>query len=128
MAEDRTKVLIIEDDEYSAEAYAHLLAARGYESEWMSDPRLGYEKAEQMRPDVILLDLSMPGMDGRDLIRLIRANATLEATPILVITGRDREVAESAVALGADTYLTKPVELSDLLGALTALNAPPPEP
>ena len=123
MADRKTRVLIIEDDAYSGEAYAHLLEAEGYESAWAEDGISGLERARAMRPDAVILDLGLPGIDGMKVIELIRADKALHETRILVITGRDDEEARSAVAAGANAYLTKPVELDDLTRALSTLGA-----
>jgi DNA-binding response OmpR family regulator len=120
--ERKPRILIIEDDEYSAEAYAHLLDASGFEAAWAEDGSTGFEKARQMRPDAILLDLSLPGIDGYKLIELIRADSDLKSARILVITGRDRTEAQSAIDLGADSCLIKPVDLNDMLRELSSLN------
>jgi DNA-binding response OmpR family regulator len=121
----KPKILIIEDDEYSAEAYAHLLDASGFEASWADDGTTGYEKAKQIRPDAILLDLSLPGIDGHKLIEMIRSDADLKSARILVVTGRDRTEAQSAIDLGADSCLIKPVDLSDMLRELSSLNIAP---
>jgi DNA-binding response OmpR family regulator len=123
MAERKSKVLIIEDDEYSGEAYAHLLNSEGYESVWAEDGAAGFEKAREMLPDAVILDLGLPDLHGIRVVELFRRDDALRTTPILVITGRDDDEAQSAIAAGANAYLTKPVEFNDLTRALIALGA-----
>ena len=121
MAKDKPKVLVIEDDEYSRDALAHLLAAEDYEAQSASDGETGLAKAHEMHPDVIVLDLNLPGIDGKQVIRMIRQDGPLRDVPILIVTGDEDRAAQSAVELGADGYLTKPVEFDDLIGAIDGL-------
>jgi len=118
MTEQNLKVLVIEDDEYSRDALAHLLAAEGYEAQSASDGESGLASAHEMRPDVIVLDLNLPGIDGKQVIQMIRKDGPLKKVPILIITGNEDRAAQSAVELGADGYLTKPVEFDDLIRAI----------
>jgi DNA-binding response OmpR family regulator len=127
MTERKPRILIIEDDEYSGEAYTHLLAAEGYEAQWTGDGAEGYSMAREMHPDAVILDLSLPGLDGMRVIDLFRRDESLKQTPILVITGRDDEEARAAIDAGANSYLTKPVEFNDLTSALASLGASKPE-
>lgn len=121
MAEQKEKILVIEDDEYSRDALAHLLAAEGYEAQSASDGESGVEKAHELRPDVVVLDLNLPGIDGKQVIQMLRNDGPLRGVPILVVTGDEDRAAQSAVELGADGYLTKPVEFDDLIRAIDKL-------
>ena len=121
MAERKEKILVIEDDEYSRDALAHLLAAEGYEAQSASDGESGLAKAHEMHPNVIVLDLNLPGIDGKQVIQMLRNDGPLRGVPILVVTGDDDRDAQSAVDLGADGYLTKPVEFGDLIRAIDKL-------
>jgi DNA-binding response OmpR family regulator len=124
MTKKNVKILVIEDDEYSRDALAHLLAAEGYEAQSAHDGETGLRLAQEVRPDAIVLDLNLPGMDGRQVIKAIRGDNSLSSVPILVVTGDDKD-AQSAVEMGADRYLTKPLEFDDLTGAITNLQARP---
>jgi CheY-like chemotaxis protein len=121
MAERKEKILVIEDDEYSRDALAHLLAAEGYEAQSASDGESGLAKAHQLQPDVIVLDLNLPGIDGKQVIQMLRNDGPLRDVPILVITGDEDRAAQSAVEVGADGFLTKPVEFDDLIRAIDKL-------
>ncbi len=121
MANDKPKVLVIEDDEYSRDALAHLLAAEGYEAQSANDGETGLARAHEMHPDVIVLDLNLPGIDGKQVIRMLRHDGPLRDVPILIVTGDEDHAARSAVELGADGYLTKPVEFDDLIRAIDDL-------
>jgi len=125
MGKQKLNVLVIEDDEYSRDALAHLLAAEGYGAESADDGESGYARAKELHPDIIVLDLSLPGIDGRRVIEMIRRDPALNSTPILVVTGHSDTEAQQAVELGADAYLTKPVEFDDLIGAISDLGARP---
>jgi len=121
MAEHKEKILVIEDDEYSRDALAHLLAAEGYEAQSASDGESGLTKAHELHPDVVVLDLNLPGIDGKQVIQMLRGDGPLSDVPILIITGDEDRAAQSAVELGADGYLTKPVEFDDLIRAIDKL-------
>ncbi|HXG91778.1 MAG TPA: response regulator [Blastocatellia bacterium] len=122
MSNQKAKILVIEDDEYSRDALAHLLASEGYNTQSASDGESGLTKAREMRPDVIVLDLNLPGINGKQVIKTIRDDESLKKIPILIVTGEDNE-ARAAVDLGADGYLTKPVEFDDLIREISELQS-----
>jgi two-component system KDP operon response regulator KdpE len=105
-------VLVIEDDEETRRVVVRELSARGYRVEQASDGRTALERWEQRRPDVILLDLGLPDLDGLQIIRRIRREAS---TPIVILSGRyeEREKVE-ALDRGADDYVTKPFGVDEL--------------
>jgi two-component system KDP operon response regulator KdpE len=105
-------VLVVEDDDETRRVVARDLASRGYRVEEARDGRTALEHWEERRPDVILLDLGLPDMDGLRIIRQIRREA---ATPIVILSGRyeEREKVE-ALDRGADDYVTKPFGMDEL--------------
>jgi DNA-binding response OmpR family regulator len=124
-----TKVLVIEDDDYSREVLALILEAEGYEMESAGEGGDGYRCATEMQPDVIVLDLGMPGIDGKEFISLLRADPALRDTPILVVTGNELE-GQAALTLGADRCFIKPVNFEELvrsIGNVTRNAAPASE-
>jgi adenylate cyclase len=123
MNNHNVKILVIEDDEYSRDALAHLLVSEGYEAQSASDGESGLEKAHEIHPDVIVLDLNLPGIDGKQVIEMIRSDGPLKSVPILVVTGDEAKDAQAAVDLGADGYLTKPVEFDELINAISGLKS-----
>ena len=125
MTERPVKVLVIEDDEYSRDALAHLLTAEGYDAQSAHDGEAGLDKAREANPDVIVLDLNLPGIDGKQVIKMIRGDESIASIPILVVTGDDDKAAQAAVDIGADGYLTKPVEFDTLISAITNIQASP---
>jgi len=105
-------VLVVEDDDETRHALAMDLSARGYQIAEAADGRAALERWEARRPDVVLLDLGLPDMDGLTLIRRMRREAS---TPIVILSGRyeEREKVE-ALDRGADDYVTKPFGVDEL--------------
>ena len=105
-------MLVVEDDEETRRVIVRELAARGYHVDQAPDGRSALESWERHRPDVVLLDLGLPDIDGLRVIRRIRADAT---TPIVILSGRyeEREKVE-ALERGADDYVTKPFGVDEL--------------
>jgi two-component system, OmpR family, KDP operon response regulator KdpE len=106
------RVLIVEDDGETRAALVRELSLRGYQIEEAPDGRTALERWEARRPDVVLLDLGLPDMDGLEIIRRIRRDAT---TPIVILSGRylEKEKVE-ALERGADDYVTKPFGVDEL--------------
>jgi two-component system KDP operon response regulator KdpE len=112
------RVLLVEDDEPTRGALRRDLMARGYRIDDVADGMSALERWEAARPDVVLLDLGLPDMDGARVIRAIRREAT---TPILVLSARGAEhVKVEALELGADDYVTKPFGMAELHARLRA--------
>jgi two-component system KDP operon response regulator KdpE len=105
-------VLIVEDDEEVRDVLARELGSRGYRVQEAADGRGALERWEASRPDVVLLDLGLPDIDGLDLIRRFRRDAM---TPIVILSARfaEREKVE-ALERGADDFVTKPFGLDEL--------------
>jgi two-component system KDP operon response regulator KdpE len=105
-------VLVIEDDDETRAAVVRELARRGYRTVEAPDGRAALERWGARRPDVILLDLGLPDIDGLQLIRRIRREAR---TPIVILSGRyeERDRVE-ALESGADDYVTKPFGVDEL--------------
>ncbi|MCC8249466.1 response regulator [Saccharothrix luteola] len=112
----RGKVLIIEDDDRVAEALIGSLQRRGYEVVSARDGRNGLREAITRRPDVVLLDLGLPEMDGLTLLRKLRGASDV---PVIVVTARGT-VDDIALGLdiGADDYLVKPFDLGELVARM----------
>jgi two-component system KDP operon response regulator KdpE len=105
-------ILVIEDDDETRRVVVRNLTARGYRVEPVADGRTALERWEARRPDIILLDLGLPDMDGLQIVRRVRREAT---TPIVILSGRyeEREKVE-ALDRGADDYVTKPFGVDEL--------------
>lgn len=120
------KILVIEDNEMNRDMLSRRLVRKGYEVVLAADGLQGMEVARQEKPDLILLDLSLPVVDGWALARLLRAEPETKSIPIIALTSHamvgDREKALDA---GCDDYDTKPVELTRLLDKMSALIGAP---
>jgi two-component system KDP operon response regulator KdpE len=105
-------VLVVEDDAETRAVLVRDLGSRGYRVQEAADGRSALQRWEASRPDVVLLDLGLPDIDGLDVIRRIRRDAL---TPIVILSGRyaEREKVE-ALDRGADDYVTKPFGIDEL--------------
>ena len=111
-SESGPAVLVVEDDDETRAALVRELSTRGYQVQEAEDGRTALLRWEGRRPDVVLLDLGLPDMDGLDIVRRIRREAR---TPIVILSGRyeEREKVE-ALERGADDYVTKPFGVDEL--------------
>jgi CheY-like chemotaxis protein len=108
-------VLIVDDVSDTREMYAFYFRRQGFTVSTALDGRNGLDVAMAQRPDVIVMDLSMPGMDGITVTRTLKRDARLRHIPILILTGYPmRAVQEGALEAGADGFLTKPCLPEDL--------------
>ena len=116
------KILLVEDNEMNRDMLSRRLARRGYEVVLAVDGQEGVEAAAREAPDLILMDMSLPAIDGWEATRLIRAGAGTAAIPIIALTAHamagDRDRALDA---GCNDYDTKPVELERLLEKIARL-------
>jgi len=113
------KILVVEDELSLVETLAYNLKRQGYEVEIATDGPTALEAASESKPDLILLDIMLPGMDGFEVCRKLRQEMS---TPVLMLTARDDEI-DRVVGLevGADDYLTKPFSMRELLARVKAL-------
>jgi DNA-binding response OmpR family regulator len=112
-------VLVVEDEPSIATAVAHRLGAEGWTVEVAGDGHAGVEAASRLRPDLVVLDVMLPGIDGLEVCRRIQAE---RAVPVLMLTARDDET-DMLVGLGvgADDYMTKPFSMRELVARCKAL-------
>jgi CheY-like chemotaxis protein len=115
-------ILLVEDNEMNRDMLARRLQRRGYEVLIAVDGAEGVAKAQADRPDLILMDMSLPVMDGWQATALLKATPETRVIPIIALTAHamagDREKAMEA---GADDYDTKPIDFTRLLGKIEAL-------
>jgi CRP-like cAMP-binding protein len=112
-------ILLIDDDEAARTSTAELLALAGYAVSIAENGKIGVEKAQANRPDLVLCDIGMPVLDGYGVLYSFRQNARLARVPFIFLTARaGRAEVRRGMELGADDYLTKPFENSELLSAI----------
>lgn len=118
----RPCVLVVEDEESILLSLEFLLGKENYSVHVARDGIAALQTLEQVVPDLVLLDVMLPLIDGFELCRRIRENPALRNTRIMLLTarGRETEIARG-MALGADAYLTKPFSTRDLMGRVRAL-------
>jgi len=116
------KILIVDDTVHNVKMLADLLAAKGYAIVTAASGQEGLEKVEAEQPDLVLLDVMMPGMDGYEVCRRIRANPEYGILPVVMVTALDptRERIKGLDA-GADDFLTKPVNMAELIARVRSL-------
>lgn len=113
-----TRVLVVDDEPQILRGLGTNLRARGYEVETAPDGERALEVAARRRPDVVILDLGLPGIDGVEVIRGLRAWTQI---PIIVLSARDQERDKvEALDAGADDYVSKPFGMDELLARLRA--------
>ncbi|SFU92477.1 Serine/threonine protein kinase [Polaromonas sp. YR568] len=116
-----TLILIVEDDDAIRNNIVRLLKLEGFETAAAPDGRQGLELARSSRPDLIISDVGMPGMNGFELLDAVRADRVLVNTPFMLLTALDdRESMRRGMTAGADDYLSKPFNRAELLDAVNA--------
>jgi CheY-like chemotaxis protein len=126
-------VLVVEDYEDTREMYAAFLAFSGLRAATAATAEEGLTMAFAEPPDVIVMDLALPGMDGSEATRRLKADARTKDVPVVVVTGNAvPERLQAAVDAGANVVLTKPILPMDLLAKLMPFlkptdSTPPPE-
>ena len=113
------KILVVEDDFTLQETLAYNLSRHGYDVNAVGDGEAALETARRYHPDLVVLDLMLPVMDGFDVCRILRQEMI---TPILMLTARDDEIDRVlGLEMGADDYLTKPFSMRELMARVKAL-------
>ena len=116
-------IFIVDDDPNIRELLSVNLRAVGYQVTTAIDGLDGAKKLRSYRPNCVVLDIMMPGLDGWELCKIIRDDPALESTRILMLTAKDRERDRmiGVDILGADAYMSKPFDIDDLLAAVKRL-------
>ena len=110
-----SKVLIVDDEPTALTTMEAILTGDGYQLEYATNGSMAIEKAEQLLPDLILLDVMMPGMNGFEVCRRLRATPKLAEVPIIILTALDdRSSRLQGIEAGADDYLSKPFRLLEI--------------
>ena len=109
------KILIVDDNDDVVTTYRVVLERMGYGVDIARDGNECLEKIEQNRPDIVLLDVLLPGLSGNEVCRLIKETARTSDIPVVAITASvAANTREKMVEVGADAFLLKPIEVSDL--------------
>jgi len=116
------KILLVEDNEMNRDMLSRRLERRGYDVVIATDGLEGVSAAHVHRPDIVLMDMSLPGLDGWEATRKLKAAAETARVPVIALTAHamsgDRE---KAMAAGCDDFDTKPIDFVRLLGKIEAL-------
>jgi CheY-like chemotaxis protein len=116
------KILLVEDNEMNRDMLSRRLVKRGYEVVVAVDGQEGVDKARAEAPALVLMDMSLPVLDGWEATQALRADPATRSIPVIALTAHamagDRE---KALAVGCDDFDTKPIELERLLGKIEAL-------
>ena len=119
------KILIIDDNEENRDALSRRLQRRGFQVVLAEDGLEGMEKVRLEKPDIVLMDMNMPKLDGWEATRQLKADPATRNVPIIAVTSHamsgDRE---RSLEVGCADYHTKPVEMAKLLGQIEAILVP----
>jgi two-component system response regulator RegX3 len=114
-----TRVLVVEDEQSLREPLVYLLEKEGYEVLDAADGNAAIELFKSTNPDIVLLDLMMPGMSGNEVCRVIRQTSNV---PVIMLTAKDSEIDKVVgLEIGADDYVTKPYSTRELLARMKAV-------
>ncbi|MFC2068975.1 PleD family two-component system response regulator [Chloroflexota bacterium] len=113
-------ILIVEDDPKSLKLTRDLLQLSGYETIEATDGKQGVELAKAKKPDLILMDILMPGMDGYAACHILKTNSETQGIPLVMLSAVNTELSKDATkGIGADAYITKPFTHEELLGVIS---------
>ena len=112
---ENASIMVIDDEPMMTKFVTHCLKSTGFENiHCVNDPNVAIEQIRQFQPDLILLDIVMPGTTGLDLLREIRDDQSLHETTILMLSAADKKSKYQALNLGAVDFINKPVDAEDL--------------
>jgi CheY-like chemotaxis protein len=119
-----TRVLVVDDEQVTLSLLTAYLELTGYTAITTADPRAAVELAEIEQPDVIVLDVMMPELDGFTVCKLIRSNAAIRQVPIIFLTAYELiDMEERRIEAGADLVVYKPIDFHDLAAAIEKARA-----
>ena len=124
MTTDRTRIrlLVVEDDIAVQRVIKRVAAQAGYEVIQALDGETGWTIACEMKPDVILLDITLPELDGRDLLSRLKKSEATSHIPVVIYSGHDEQHERLlGLELGAEEYITKPIEPESVIHALNSV-------
>ena len=119
---DKKRILVVDDEKDLVETLTYRLEANNYEVIMACDGQEGLEKARSENPDLIILDLMLPKLDGYKVCRMLKFDEKYSHIPVILLTARDRQAdRELAKSVGANAYITKPFDSKLLLGKISEL-------
>ncbi len=120
--DQRRRVLVVDDEPDLVRILQFGLQSAGYVVETASDGQEGLKKAREVKPDIILLDLMLPKLDGYKVCRLLKYDERYKQIPIIILSARTQEGDQTlALEMGANRFITKPYEFSEILGHIEEL-------
>lgn len=123
------RILIVDDEPNIVLALELLMKREGFEVQSVGDGQKVFDVVGKFRPDLIILDIMMPKMDGYEVCQRIRADASLKDISIIMLTAKGREVErEKGLALGADCYVTKPFSTREVMMKVKEILSTRPDP
>ena len=122
MEAPRARVLVVDDEPDLIRILEFGLRAAGYQVDIAADGQEGLKKARELRPDIILLDLMLPKLDGYKVCRLLKFDERYRQIPIIILSARTQEGDQTlAKEMGANRFITKPYEFAEILAHIEAL-------
>ncbi|MBN1966634.1 MAG: response regulator [Anaerolineae bacterium] len=122
-------VLVVEDDRKTAESLAGQLTVLGHTVSTAYGPRMAIQRLSQVIPDVILMDINMPGVNGLEIVRFLRRDPITARVPVIIISAHESlDMMHAAMEAGANHYIVKPPTLEDIEKALEHVMRPAPPP
>jgi DNA-binding response OmpR family regulator len=119
------RVLIVEDEPNITLSLEFLLQREGYDTATATDGETGLALVRKLQPDVVLLDIMMPGRNGYEVCQAIKADPNLRVTPVIFLSAKGQEVERfKGLELGAAAYVTKPFGNAEILEAIRAVLTP----
>ena len=116
------RIVVVEDNELNRDLLVRRLVKRGFEVVTAVDGLQALEVTRSSKPDLVLMDMSLPELDGVEVTRLLRADASLEGLPVIALTAHAQSVdRQRALDAGCDDFDTKPIDLERLLAKIRAL-------
>ena len=117
-----TKILIVEDNDMNLDMLSRRLIRKGFEIVTARDGQAGVEKASAEVPDIILMDMSLPVLDGWQATRAIKGDAATSAIPVIALTAHAMDTdRKNAMDAGCDAFHSKPIDLAELLALINHL-------
>ena len=119
-------ILVVEDNPLNMKLFSAMIGAQGYNVLQAADGAEGLDVAQRRRPDLIIMDVNLPGIDGIEATRLLKADPATRDIPIIITTAYEYD--DEIRASGCDGYMSKPISVADFVELIDSLMAQAPEP